>query len=121
MLHALALICGGLTVLLIGAMAWLFWTDPERGLRETTHRPEQLPRVMADRYTANAALAAAFTLYGDLRVLAVFFATCAFIGFADGWIYARAGHPHIKHTLSGILGVVALGVCLAALAVQKGT
>ncbi len=84
-------------------MAWLFWTDPARGLAETTHRVEMLPRVMADRYTAFAVLGLFLTLYGDFRVLAVFFAVCAFMGFADGALYARAGHPHMKHTTSGVL------------------
>jgi hypothetical protein len=41
------------------------------------------------------------------------------MGFADGLIYARAGHPHMKHTVSGVLSVVALGVTLAALAAGK--
>jgi hypothetical protein len=34
--------------------------------------------------------------------------------------HARAGHPHKKHTFSGVLSVIALGVTLAALVVEKG-
>jgi hypothetical protein len=110
----LAKICGAVTFLILGALAYAFWSDPEKGLRQTTHRGEQLPLVMADRYAAFAILAAFLTLYGDLNILILFFAVCAFMGFADGRIYARAGHPHWKHTLSGILSLVALGVAAAA-------
>ena len=109
-------LCGAVTVLILAAMAVAFWRDPEEGLRQTTHRVELLPRVMADRYTAFAVLALVLTLHGDLTVLAAFFAVCAFMGFADGLIYARAGHPHGKHTLSGVLSVGALGITLAAMA-----
>lgn len=111
-----ALLCGAVTVLILAAMAVAFWRDPDDGLRQTTHRIELLPRVMADRYTAFALLALVLTLHGDLSVLAAFFAICAFMGFADGLIYARAGHPHAKHTLSGALSIGALAITLAALA-----
>ncbi|MGI1661168.1 hypothetical protein ACRDNQ_02920 [Palleronia sp. KMU-117] len=111
-----ALLCGTVTVLILAAMAVAFWRDPDDGLRQTSHRIELLPRVMADRYTAFAILALVLTLHGDLAVLAAFFAVCAFMGFADGLIYARAGHPHGKHTLSGVLSTGALAITLAALA-----
>lgn len=114
MLTGLALVCGAITVVILGAMALAFWRDPEVGMRQTTHRVELLPRVMADRYTAFAVLALALTLHGDLGLLAVFFGVCAFMGFADGLIYARAGQPHAKHTASGVLSVVALAVTVAA-------
>ena len=120
-LTVLTYIACGLTLLLIGTMAWLFWTDPERGLRETTHRRDLLPRVMADRYTAFAFLTLAFTIYGDFNVLAILFVSCAIIGFCDGWIYARAGQPHFKHTFSGVLAIVALAVTLAAQIFEKGS
>lgn len=116
----LAQICGGLTMLTLGMLAWLFWTDPARGLAQTTHRVEMLPRVLADRYTAFAILGLVFALYGDPLVLAAFFAVCALMGFADGWLYARAGHPHMKHTISGVASVVALAISLAALMFEKG-
>ena len=113
-LTLLTTICGGVTVLILALLAWAFWTDPDKGLEQTTHRLEKLPLVMADRYTAFAVLALVFTIYGDLNVLIIFFAVCAFMGFADGRIYARAGYPHWKHTLSGILSTVAF--CIAVLA-----
>ncbi|MGI3184282.1 DUF4267 domain-containing protein [Nioella aestuarii] len=113
-LSLLTTICGGITVLILALLAWAFWTNPERGLEQTTHRPEKLPTVMADRYTAFSVLALVFTIYGDLNVLIALFAVCAFMGFADGLIYARAGHPHMKHTISGVLSTVALGIAVSA-------
>lgn len=116
----LTLVFGAGTFLVLAALATAFWTNPERGLTQTTHRLEQLPRVMADRYTGFAVLALFFTIYGDLNVLAALFAVCAFIGFADGVIYARAGHPHMKHTISGVLSALGLIVALIAIS-QQGT
>jgi hypothetical protein len=113
-LSLLTTICGGVTVLILALLAWAFWTDPDKGLEQTTHRLEKLPTVMADRYTAFAVLALVFTIYGDLNVLIALFAVCAFMGFADGLIYARAGHPHMKHTISGVLSSVALAIATAA-------
>jgi hypothetical protein len=114
-LATLATVCALITFLILSGLAYAFWSNPTRGLVQTTHRIEQLPLVLADRYTAFALLTLAILLFGDLRLMASFFAVCAFMGFADGLIYARAGHPHIKHTFSGILSVIALGVTLAAL------
>lgn len=113
-LSLLTTICGGITALILAVLAWAFWTDPDRGLDQTTHRLEKLPLVMADRYTAFAVLAVVFTIYGDLNVLIALFAVCAFMGFADGLIYARAGHPHMKHTTSGVLSTLALAIAAAA-------
>jgi hypothetical protein len=117
-LETLVTICALITVLILSMLAFAFWTNPVRGLAQTTHRVELLPLVMADRYTAFALLALAILVFGDLRLTAAFFAICAFMGFADGLIYARAGHPHMKHTFSGVLSVIALGVTLAALIVE---
>lgn len=113
-LTLLTTICGFITFVILAVLAYAFWSDPDKGLQQTTHRLEKLPLVMADRYTAFAILALAFTLYGDLNILILFFGICAFMGFADGLIYARAGHPHWKHTASGILSTLALSVALAA-------
>lgn len=115
MILVLVNICLLITLLLLAYMAYLFWTDPARGLRETTHRLEKLPTVMADRYTAFAALAVGIFFFADLKMTAFFFAVCAFLGLADGVIYARAGHPHLKHTLSGFLAMVASVITLFAL------
>ena len=71
---------------------------------------------MADRYFAFAALAAFLVWYGDLAVLAALFVICAYMGLADGYIFARRGLPHWKHTVSGILSVAAFGIVMVALA-----
>jgi hypothetical protein len=114
-LATLVTVCALITFLILSGLAYAFWSNPAQGLVQTTHRIEMLPLVMADRYTAFALLTLAILVFGDLRLMAAFFAVCAFMGFADGLIYARAGHPHMKHTISGVLSVIALGVTLAAL------
>jgi hypothetical protein len=120
-LAMLTLVCGGLTMAILGVMAVAFWVSPQRGLQLTTHRVEQLPRVMAGRYTAFALLALFAIVQGDPALFAAFFAVCAFMGLVDGLIYARAGLPHMKHTLSGGLSVVAFAIAMANLLVGKGS
>ena len=107
-------ISGAIAFLVLAGLAYAFWSDPEKGLRQTRHRREQLPLVMADRYTAFAILAAVLTVYGDLNILILFFAICAFMGFTDARIYARAGFPHGTHTAAGALSLAALGIAVAA-------
>ena len=109
-----ALICGWLATALLVYMAFLYWRDPQNGLEQTTHRLESLPLVLANRYTAFAILGAAILLRGDLTLLAVFFAVSALMGLADGWNYARSSLPHIKHTMSGVLAIIALIITLIA-------
>ncbi len=116
----LTLVCGVITVLILALLAFVMWRDPEDGLRQTTHLKEQLPLVMADRYTAFAFLALAFTLLGDVRVLSIFFVACAYMGLTDGWLYHRAGHPHWKHTVSGILSLIAAAIACMALLSGSG-
>lgn len=108
----IALICGWLATALLAYMAVLFWRDPENGLKQTTHKLENLPLVLANRYTAFAIIGAAIVLSGNLTLLAVFFAVSALMGLADGWNYARSNLPHIKHTMSGVLAIIALGLTL---------
>lgn len=120
-LSLLTLVCGAITLVILATMATAFWASPARGLALTTHRLELLPRVMAGRYTAFALMALFVLIHGDPALFAAFFAVCAFMGFVDGLIYARAGLPHMKHTLSGVLSVVALGVALANLLVERGS
>lgn len=110
---------GTLTVLLClggalvtGFLAVIFWRDPETGMAAATHRPEQLPKVMVDRYVAFAFLALAAAWYGDPAVIAGLFVAFAFMGLADGVIYARAGHPHIKHTAAGVAATIVAVIAL---------
>lgn len=103
-----------LGVLVTGALAVMFVRDPVAGLAQTTHRHELLPRVMADRYIAFAALAFGATVYGDLKVIAALFGAFSFMGFADAYIYARGGHPIAKHVGAGVAAaIVVIVACLA--------
>lgn len=106
-------------VVLVGYMAFLFWTNPERGLKETTHRLENLPFVLADRYTAFAVLGLGMIAFGDYPIITVYFLSGAIMGLSDGVIYARAGHPHIKHTASGVLSLLAMGLSAVAWATTQ--
>lgn len=119
-LTTLAPLCGGLSVAVLAMLAGVVARDPVRGLAQLTHRPAQLPLVLADRYVAFAGLALAALVWGDLRMLLALFLAFAFMGFADGRIYARAGHPHIKHTASGVASLVGAAVVGAAL-ISGGT
>jgi len=103
-----------IAIALVGYMAFLFWSNPERGLAETTHRIEKLPYVLADRYTAFAVMGIGMLAFGDYPIITVYFLAGAIMGLADGMIYARAGHPHMKHTASGVLSALAMIVTAVA-------
>ena len=85
-----------------------------------THRPAELPYVMADRYMAFAMLLVFFFFYGDLYPLAAFFFVGGFMGLVDGYIYARRGLPHWHHTGTGILSLAGCGMALVAALAQTG-
>lgn len=114
-LAAVAIALSGVGIVVTGALAFLFLRDPVAGMAQTTHRLEKLPEVMADRYIAFAMLALGTTLYGDLKVIAALFASFAFMGFADAWIYARGGFPVAKHVGAGIAALIVVVVALLAL------
>jgi len=114
-LATLTFILTGLGILVTGYLAFIFWRDPAGGLRQTTHRAEFLPQVMTDRYIAMTLLAIAATLYRDLAVIAVLFTSFAFMGYADAYIYRRAGHPMAKHLASGIAATIVVIFALMAL------
>lgn len=105
----------GLAAILVAGLSLAFWRDPEAGMRLATHRKDQLPRVMADRYLAVAVIAVGLIVWGSVEMVAVFFAASAIMGLGDGWIYARAGLPHGKHTATGVLALIALAITLAHL------
>lgn len=105
------LLCFG-GALVTGVLAVTFWRNPEAGMAAATHRPEKLPLVMIDRYIAFTFLAIAAAFYGDPLVIAVLFVAFAFMGLADGVIYARAGFPHIKHTAAGLASLIVAGVAM---------
>ena len=114
-LAGLAIALSGVGILVTGALALAFLRDPVAGLEQTTHRAEKLPEVMTDRYIAFTILALGATVYGDLKVIALLFASFAFMGFADAWIYARGQFPFAKHLLAGVAATVVVVVALLAL------
>lgn len=113
-LSSLVVVLLAIGVVLLGYMAFLFWTDPAKGLRITTHRLENLPTVMANRYTGLAVLSLGMILYGNYPIITVFFLSAAIMALSDSMIYARAGHSFIKHTASGVLSVI--GMIISAIA-----
>ncbi|WP_204114810.1 hypothetical protein [Shimia biformata] len=109
---AIWLSVGGAVV--TGYLAFIFARNPEAGMAEATHRPEKLPLVMIDRYISFAFLALCAALYGDPLVICMLFIAFAFMGLADGVIYARAGHPFIKHAGAGVAAAIVAVVAFFA-------
>jgi hypothetical protein len=109
---AILLSAGG--VVLTGWLAAIFVVDPVRGMARVSHRLEDLPKVMADRYIAFMALAAGATWYGDLAVIAYLFAVFAFMALADAVIYVRVNKPFLPHLLAGIAAACVALVALFA-------
>ncbi len=119
-LATFALAGAAIGVIALGVLAVQFLRDPQHGLVRTTHRVADLPRVMANRYTAFTMLACGATAYRDLNVIAFLFAVFAFMGFADAWTYAQAGAPYSKHLIAGAAALFVAGVAIAALIFQPG-
>ena len=114
-LSTVALAGSSLGVAVTASLAALFIRDPVRGMVQTTHHPDQLPQVMTGRYVALTALALGATLYGNMVVIAFLFAVFAFLGFADAFIYSRAGRPALKHVIAGITAMSVMAVAIGAL------
>lgn len=102
-------------VAITGAIALICLPNPERGLALMTHRMEQFPQVMLDRYIAFFGFSLFVALYGDLNVFAAWAVVLAFMAFADTVIYARIGKPFVKHLSAGIAALVVLGITLIAM------
>ncbi|MDF1727123.1 MAG: hypothetical protein P1U53_05160 [Sulfitobacter sp.] len=102
----------GVGALMVWSLAWAFYSDPVKGMASATHRPEKLPLVLVDRYIAVGLIQLGLIFFGSLEMVAVFCVAGAVMGLGDGLIYARAGHPHAKHTMSGVLALVGLAITL---------
>lgn len=111
-LPIILLILLGVGAVLTALLALAFYRDPVKGMEGSTHRPEKLPLVMIDRYLAVTVIQIGLFFFGSLEMVAVFCVAGMIMGLGDGLIYARAGHPHVKHTSSGVLAFVALIVTL---------
>ena len=95
----LAILCLTLT----GGIGILFLLNPARGLTLASHRLEQLPLVMSDRYIGTAFLLLGVLMFGDYRLLAWFLAVVGIAGLGDVVIYARARAPIVPHLIASAL------------------
>ncbi|MGV6812596.1 MAG: hypothetical protein ACWA47_10135 [Brevirhabdus sp.] len=114
-LASVAIILAGAGVVVTGLLALAFLRDPAKGLEQTTHHLEDLPKVMADRYLFMTFLALGAVIHGDMAVIAWLFAGFAFMGYADALIYARAGKSYSKHFVAGVAASVVMIVAVLAL------
>ena len=110
-----AIILSGIGVVVTALLSLAFLRNPQAGMEQTTHRLENLPQVMTGRYIAMLILAIGATLYRDMAVIAVLFASFAFMAFTDAYIYARSGHPFGKHVGAGLAASLVVAVALMAL------
>ncbi len=104
-----------LGVVWTAALGAIYVRNPSRALVITTHHLEDLPKVMAGRYFAMMLLALGAVLYGDFTVIAYLFAVFSFLGFADAWIYHRAGKRFALHLSAGVMAIIVAAVALLAL------
>lgn len=109
----------GITVAITGYYAWLFVRDAEEGMVKATHNHALLPRVMTGRYVVLFLISLGVMLFGDIAMIAYFFAVCTFLGLYDGWLYRSKGLPHGKHTITGVLALGAFCLTLFSL-LQRG-
>ena len=106
----LAVICLTLT----GGFGILFALNPAKGLALASHRLEQLPLVMSDRYIGTAFLLLGALMFGDYRLLAWFLAVVGIAGLGDVMIYARAKAPVLPHLIASALYGTAATLAYAA-------
>jgi hypothetical protein len=102
-------------VAVTGGIAAVCLRDPVAGLAVLTHRAEQLPQVMLDRYLAFFGFSVFAAIYGDLTVMIAWTLVLAFMALADAFIYARLGKPYMKHLSAGVVAFIASAVFVAAL------
>ncbi len=114
MIPAAALALATLCLVLTGAFGLLFAASPAKGMAAASHRPEQLPLVMADRYVGTALLLLGVILYGDWWLLFWFTAVVGIAGLGDVWIYRRAGHATAPHLIASLIYGAAAVLALSA-------
>jgi hypothetical protein len=107
---------GAILSVIVIYLGVLFQFAPERGLAFATHKVENLPAVMANRYFSMAAVMVGSLVYGRPEVIAFVFAATGFGPAHDAWIYARAGQSYKKHVLPAVLSAyVAIGALIVYL------
>jgi hypothetical protein len=113
-LATLATAVAALCLVLTGLFGMLFLLNPARGLALASHRIEQLPLVMSDRYIGTAFLLLGVLMFGDHRLLAWFLAVVGVVGLADVVIYARARAPVMPHVIAAALYGLAAALAYTA-------
>ncbi len=114
MISTAAIAVAALCMVLTGSFGFLFAANPAKGMAAASHRPEQLPMVMADRYIGTAALLLGVILWGDWWLLFWFTAVVGIAGLGDVYIYARAGHPTAPHLIASLIYGAAALLALSA-------
>ncbi len=105
------LLLGWAMVLSVVALAWVFWRDSEAGLALTSHRAEQLPRVMVNRYFVIFMFMGGALASRDPLWIAYAFAVNSVAPLWDALIYRKAGRSFHKHLVSA--GSSAVMACWA--------
>ncbi len=107
---------GWAMTLLVAYLCILFWVAPEKGLAFASHRAENLPQVMVNRYFAIFMVMGGALIYGRPEVVAFVFAVTGLGPAHDAWIYYRAGKPFTGHLIpaaaSAIVSIWALNIYL---------
>ncbi len=103
------LLLGWAMALSVVWLAWVFWRDSDAGMALATHRTEQLPRVMVNRYFVifmfmGGALASRNPLW-----VAYAFAVTAIASLWDALIYRKAGQPFRKHLVAALSSALVAG------------
>jgi uncharacterized membrane protein YjjP (DUF1212 family) len=114
MIEPVALALAALCMVLTGTFGMLFAANPAKGMAAASHRPEQLPLVMADRYIGTAALLLGVILFGDWWLLFWFTAVVGIAGLGDVYIYGRSGHPVAPHLIASLIYGAAAALALTA-------
>jgi len=103
------LLLGWALTLTVVYLAWAFWRNPDKGMAFATHRAEQLPQVMVDRYFVIFMFMGGALISGNLLWIAYAFAVNGIAPLWDALIYRDAGQPYKKHLVPAVLsGVVVL-------------
>ncbi len=106
------LILGWVLTLTVVYLAWAFWSDSAKGMEFATHRGEQLPRVMVNRYFVIFMFMGGALVSRDPLWIAYAFAVNAIVPFWDALIYRKAGQPYKKHLVPAALSGVVAGWAL---------
>ncbi len=99
-------ILGAVLSLVVFYIGVLFLIAPERGLKFSTHRAENLTSVMANRYFMMAAMMAGSLVYAKPEVIAFVFFVTGLTPVHDAWIYARNGQPFSKHIPPAVMSAL---------------